>query len=90
MDSTLNFQVKIKGKIMGTSVNSKIVEYVSAVCPEDAGPIQILEIRKAFLGGMVQAYADILALTELSDDDAEKALLQYRDELAKLLEQFAD
>lgn len=63
--------------------------FLEAILPDNASQVQINETRMAFIGGLYQSTVHIMQLSNLQEDEAEKQLSLYLDDIQKLVKKYA-
>jgi hypothetical protein len=64
-----------------TTIQQEFESFMAAAHPQGLPPNQARELRHAFFGGALVTMKQMMQMTNLSDDDAEKALTRLDKEI---------
>lgn len=70
------------------NIEEQIEHFLEMILPDNASQVQINETRKAFVAGIFQGYQNVMAISELQEDNAEKELEYYSVELTKAITKY--
>ena len=70
------------------TAESELEIFLESILPDNASQVQINETRMAFIGGLYQATVHIMQLSNLQEDEAEKQLSLYLDDIQKLVKKY--
>lgn len=90
-ETDYNYKAKTKTNLKDTpnlDIEHKIEVFLDMTLPSNASQVQINETRKAFIAGLYQCFGDMMTISAMKEDFAEKEMDKYHTNINKCIKKY--